>query len=628
MMPFKPYIIVNRLMITKSGHAVYDEKFHRGVNIIRGRNSSGKSTIADFIFYALGGDLTKWKLEAKSCDFTVIEVDINGNVFTLKREISDKSQRGMDIFSGDIEKANSSNIDGWLRYPYKATENKESYYQAIFKELEIPCSKSDDNNSITLHQLLRLMYVDQMTSLDRLFKFDKFDSPNKRQAIGELMIGLSDYDLYENRVRKQKLEALLDNKVKEIKILHQFFGDEIKTVDSLDAEISNIRKEVIELENNLMKNSDHNSSFDHNKIIQLRETASILHREIRELLESKVICSFEISDSQNFVRSLNSRLKAIKDSSNVIHALSDIGFHYCPACFNEVSHKKTGCCLCGSDLDSESTESDPTFKIRKEIEFQITESTYLVGKRQSQLSEYNVLISQKNTSLESILRELASLERPIYEVDALSRQILIKIGALNREIEQINESKLRFAKLHDLYEQRKQLQDELNRVKDEIERKVATIDNELKRKKRELSFLTKTILRADSDHEEIFNVGDTVDFDFGEDKVSIDDRVLFSASSMVYLKNAFRLAMLEASCIDKSYLYPRFLLMDNIEDKGMEPQRSHLFQNEIIRVSSKIDIPHQIIFTTAMIDPALDASPFCVGIKYDDKNKSLNFSMK
>jgi hypothetical protein len=613
-------------MITKSGQAVYDEKFHRGVNIIRGKNSSGKSTIADFIFYALGGDITKWKEEAKSCDFTVIEVELSGKVFTLKREITEKSRRGMDIFAGNLEEANASNIEGWLRYPYQATENKESYYQAIFKELEIPYSKSEDNNSITLHQLLRLMYVDQMTSLDRLFKFDKFDSPNKRQAIGELMIGLSDYDLYENRIRRQKLEALLDNKVKEIKILHQFFGDEIKTVDSLDIEISNIRKEVIELENHLAKNSDQNCTFDQNQITILRERASLLQREIRGLLESRAICSFEISDSQNFVKSLDSRLKAIKDSSRVIHALSDIGFHYCPACFNEVSHKKTGCCLCGSDLNSESIESDPTFKIRKEIEFQIAESTYLVGKRQTQLSEYDVLISQTNTTLESTLRELAPLERPIYEVDALSRQTLLKVGSLNREIEQINESKLRFAKLHDLYDQRKYLQNELNTVKDEIERKVATIENELKRKKRELSSLTKTILRADSDHEEIFIMGNTVDFDFGEDKVSIDDRVLFSASSMVYLKNAFRLAMLEASCIDKSYLYPRFLLMDNIEDKGMEPQRSHLFQHEIIRVSSKIEIPHQIIFTTSMIDPTLDDSAFCVGIKYDDKNKSLNFS--
>ena len=64
--------------------------------------------------------------------------------------------------------------------------------------------------------------------------------------------------------------------------------------------------------------------------------------------------------------------------------------------------------------------------------------------------------------------------------------------------------------------------------------------------------------------------------------------------------------------------------MDNVEDKGMEPERSHIFQHEIIRVSNEIDIPHQIIFTTSMIDPKLDDKTYCVGDFYCEGNKSLN----
>ena len=37
---------VNRLyVLTTEGKVAYDEEFHHGVNIIRGENSSGKSTI-------------------------------------------------------------------------------------------------------------------------------------------------------------------------------------------------------------------------------------------------------------------------------------------------------------------------------------------------------------------------------------------------------------------------------------------------------------------------------------------------------------------------------------------------------------------------------------------------------
>ena len=94
------------------------------------------------------------------------------------------------------------------------------------------------------------------------------------------------------------------------------------------------------------------------------------------------------------------------------------------------------------------------------------------------------------------------------------------------------------------------------------------------------------------------------------------------------LKNAFRLALLQASCLDRTFLYPRFLLMDNIEDKGMQEERSHIFQHEIIKVSNQIEIPHQIIFTTSMIAPDLNNSRYCVGEFYQEENKSLKLSRK
>ena len=47
---------IRRLRVLRRGAPVYDQSYHLGVNIIRGENGSGKSTIADFIFYILGGE--------------------------------------------------------------------------------------------------------------------------------------------------------------------------------------------------------------------------------------------------------------------------------------------------------------------------------------------------------------------------------------------------------------------------------------------------------------------------------------------------------------------------------------------------------------------------------------------
>lgn len=625
MMQLKPSLLVNRLVITKSGYYAYDETFKLGVNVIRGKNSSGKSTIADFLFYGLGGELSKWKNEAKDCDFVFVEVSLSGKVFTLKREINEKSRTGMDIFSGAFEDALKSSVSGWLRYPYNAAQ-KESFYQAILKELGIPYSKSDDKNSITMHQLLRMMYVDQMTSPDRLFKFDTFDSPNKRQAIGELLIGLSDFSLYENRVRLQKLNAQLDNKIKEIKTIQQFFGDSVQTVEQIDESIDEKRSQIENIEGELSSSSETSvETADSVYLSEIQDKLQEYRKEHNNLSENISFYYLEVNDSRQFIESLQHRLSALLETNKTINALSDIAFNYCPACHVEVTPIDTGCGLCGNISEDEGSDVDPTFKVRKEIEFQIAESTRLIEFKQIKISELEVKASQLSVAIESCSSEINTLIKPSKTISSGSRKLLLQIGSINREINELNTNKEKFSKLYSLYDQRESLQKEVNHLDDEINKKEASLASELRRKKATLANATLGLLRADNDHEEIFLHGRNVEFDFAEDRVSIDDRALFSASSMVYLKNSFRLAMLKASCTDQSYLYPRFLLMDNIEDKGMETDRSQLFQQEILKVSASLQCEHQIIFTTSMIDPDIDNTDVCVGEFYTDQNKTLKF---
>lgn len=84
----KNNLFLRRLIVyTPDRKKAYDEKFHRGVNIIRGQNSSGKSTIIRFIFFVLGGCYGDFVPEALKCSHVIAEVEINGVVITLKREI-------------------------------------------------------------------------------------------------------------------------------------------------------------------------------------------------------------------------------------------------------------------------------------------------------------------------------------------------------------------------------------------------------------------------------------------------------------------------------------------------------------------------------------------------------------
>ncbi|MBR1240558.1 AAA family ATPase [Bradyrhizobium sp. AUGA SZCCT0274] len=75
---FKPTLRVQRLRIERLGTSVYDEVFHQGVNIIRGDNSSGKSTILNFLYYSIGGDISDWSQTALLCTRVLVEVSLNG----------------------------------------------------------------------------------------------------------------------------------------------------------------------------------------------------------------------------------------------------------------------------------------------------------------------------------------------------------------------------------------------------------------------------------------------------------------------------------------------------------------------------------------------------------------------
>jgi hypothetical protein len=161
-MRFDPTLIVTRLVVERNGQAVYDEPFHEGVNVIRGENSSGKSTILNCIFYGLGGDLSDWSEAALLCTRVIVEVRINGNVATLSRDISSQHGQPMEIIGAEYEVARTAPKAEWVRYPYRRSPSQESFSQALFRLLGIPEVASDVSGNLTMHQILRLLYSDQL----------------------------------------------------------------------------------------------------------------------------------------------------------------------------------------------------------------------------------------------------------------------------------------------------------------------------------------------------------------------------------------------------------------------------------------------------------------------------------
>jgi hypothetical protein len=222
---FEPTLQVSRLVIERAERAVYDERFHRGVNIVRGENSSGKSTILNSIFYGLGGDLTAWSEAALLCTRVIVEVTLNGNPATLSRDISREPGRPMEVFGGAYELSARAPRAEWIRYPYRRSQSKESFSQALFRLLGIPEIANEASGNVTMHQVLRLLYADQLSPVESLFRFEgQFDPPSLRDAVGRLLCGAFDSQLYSNELRIRELSKELDAATGELRSLFAVLG--------------------------------------------------------------------------------------------------------------------------------------------------------------------------------------------------------------------------------------------------------------------------------------------------------------------------------------------------------------------------------------------------------------------
>ncbi len=228
----KATLVLNRLVIMKGDKSVYDENYHMGANIIRSHgNSTGKTTIMDAIFFVLGGDVDGWTNEAMGCDCVVAEISFRKKISTFRREIGSSRFPPIYIYEGPYAEAVKNSLN-WLTFSHKRFSDRESFSQAIFRLLGYPENKLSTFANITIHEILRLVYSDQLTAVNKIFKQQTFDSDEMRQTVGELLLGVDDLDLHGLRLQLRNEEKELSNLIGRLKATQEFFISAGLTPDS------------------------------------------------------------------------------------------------------------------------------------------------------------------------------------------------------------------------------------------------------------------------------------------------------------------------------------------------------------------------------------------------------------
>lgn len=629
-----PYLQLKRLRIMCRGQAVYDQNFHAGVNIIRGDNGSGKSTIADFIFFALGGEYEDWKQEARRCDEVQAEVETPRGQLVLKRKTS-SSTAPVDLYFGDIDGAMKSALDGWEQFPLRRQRGgKESFSQVMFRSLLIPEAQSEGASNITMHQLLRLCYSDQRTPATRLFRFESFDTQNIREAVGDLICGISGYELYDLALEHRRLESEYKSVDEQLNALLRSVRNEnaLNSPAAINSQVGALSREqdqlLTEIDNvdSAVQIGDVEAYIKNRMVAQksLRKVAN----EARKVEVKIATTEFELREIEEFSQYLTDLIAKLSNTEGTFDVVGPIEFTHCPACGEllDDSVDDSDCHVCKRPRDPDREKSRYN-QIRLDLEIQTRETQQLLREKQSSLSnnkselrklknnhrnalrDFSIKYSDRNEPRESYLAERTTR---IGQIDSEIKFLLNQIE-LAEEIEKLSKDK---EKLN------KQLVKASERMK-------ALRANAEKRRRIALTSTGKIaadLLREDLAGQPEFTKAEHVKINFITDSMEVDGTLNFAESSNVFLKNASILALFLASGSDQNFYHPSFLLMDNIEDKGMQEIRSHMFQRMIVEHATEVAKPFQVIFTTSMMNPELELDDYVIGPAYTSDKRSLDFS--
>jgi hypothetical protein len=618
-MILNPSLLVRRLLVLQGSRPAYDATFHVGVNIVRGTNSSGKSSVLDLLAFSLGMDITDWTPEVKSCDRVGVEVEANGTVLSLFRKISSSSRREMHVFAGKLDEA-LQNEEQWSKYPYSQPPGGQSFSTAMFGYLEIPQVRWELPSQVTMHQLMRLVYVDQTTPASSVFRTEVHDNKLIRDAVGSLLCGAYDERLYTAEAQLRVAIAARDERKGAIRAITASTDASRLSPSMVESEINaaTVRRSALYSTVEILREDVHAklSGGKGTDLHRLWDDIVSDGKRVIDLQQEVESIRLGVEDSKLYIAALRQHLQAVEDAIAVksTSVLGFTGFNQCPACFSAVYETDPNCCsLCKTRFLEQDGQS-PLSHMKQEIRLQIDESELLQRKRMLLLGSKELEVSGAAERLERkrlTYRGLIGVGGLELDRAVIDREI----GYLDRHLEDLARDKIRASSLDRAKEDVARLDKEIELLESERQSLRVTQEGRQYDAKRFISRLTAELLREDLPRETTFQYVQEVNYNFAEDRVAVDERTKFSASSQVILKNSFHLAILLASLRSVDFRYPRLLIVDNVEDKGMEESRSHNFQRLICRRSKEQSVRHQIIFSTSMIAPELDNPAYTAGKK-------------
>lgn len=416
-----PKLKVNYLVLVGT-QKDYIVEFKIGLNIIYGDSDTGKSSILSLINYCLGASSidTYEEIEQKG-QYCLLEVELLGKVYTIKRDIFDRSAE-IEVFHGTYKTIESS-FPKYYSPNYSQNREDGNFSEFMMRAMRIPIVKVKEAPSkdvtrmvhVSFRDIFKYIYLDQDKIGSKKIFGENYAYLTKLRETFKLMYNVLDSQITEIEGRISVLLTDRNNLVSKNNSVASFLKEtEVESLkelsakkEALERELDSLRHAVEDIDSEIINSSQELNS--------LRNEVNDLELEIRDDYQSQN--TRELETKQN-IALRNEYRNDIRKIEATIEALEK---------FPRITDKKLDCPLCDTKIN--------VSKLKEH--FKTTDTTSIKGELNSLRRRMRDLDSIYKTLKEEEVDEAKKVKEKISNLEEMrvlldSQSIKIVSPHLNR----------------------------------------------------------------------------------------------------------------------------------------------------------------------------------------------------
>ncbi|MFV8374734.1 AAA family ATPase [Flavobacterium sp. GSP11] len=605
-----------------------------GVNILEGENGAGKTTFSSLLYFGLGGNV-KWfrddtsekhiEITGDKSNYVEITLEINNQIFIITRY----------VYKFEVNIVSPTDV---VTLPInRSVNNSFTYSDWLLGKLNIQVVEiyqGTEFYKLNFLDLFRLMYHDQITTVDKIYKRPDnenyiSDSGIIRKAIFEILTGNS-FDDYYNAIANYR--KALDEQTTMKSLIQNFEYLNVDSSTLFEGKNSyNLNLDLREFLSQIDKLENYRESINDN-VTSIKTSTEILSQKRQKFSEyEEKVYGFKKEKSsivldysrvkrvrENVVLEVTHLKKIIITNENLNLFSPDT----CPICLKK-ANREAEKCICGNSVSDEQYQK---FFYTKEEYFNILKS------KQKNIETLDIALKGYEDDIKYISDKISSFESKLEEMRGEINELTKGRRVIkNFELKEVNDKILELEK--NISQIRQQIKIELKR--EELESKRAFFGTKIEEAKRIMDEKKIESSKSMDDIVKSFNTRylslmTKALFDCNSARISSEDYMPIinggtykEASSNVSKRLMYYLTLFHLSLVD-NIKFPKFLLIDTPENMGIDNDN---FISMMLLINELGDEKHslnegQIILTTGLNKYPVQFKEF-IFQTIDKKNKLL-----